>query len=187
MNLSEFDFYLSKENYESLLGQSGKVLWFYGLSGSGKSTLANELSKNLFKKGKFVIVLDGDSMRKTISKDLGFSDEDRRQNLLRMAELAKFLASKGVIVLASFITPLKNIRDEISQVMRGVDFEFILVDADISVCQERDPKGLYKKKIKNFTGIDSPFEKDVDHLSIDTTYQIGDCLSKLENHLGLEG
>ncbi len=171
--LVEFDFNLSQTDYEKFLKQEGQVYWLYGLSGSGKSTLANELCKYFFSEKRFAIILDGDSLRKTLNKDLGFSEEDRTENLRRMAEMAKFLAQKGVIVIASFITPLIAQRKMISQILKETQHQLVFIDSDIETCMKRDPKGIYKSyqegKIQGLTGMDAPFEIGNPSVQIDTS------------------
>ncbi len=140
------------------------VIWFTGLSGSGKTTLAKKLSEILKNEGYKVEVLDGDWIRKTINFDLGFTKEDRRKNLIRSAWIARLLARNGIIVICSFITPYEDIRKEIREIIeKEAKFLLVYVKCSIEKCIERDPKGLYKKalrgEIKNFTGIDSPFEE----------------------------
>ncbi|MGB6222941.1 adenylyl-sulfate kinase [Haloferula sp.] len=147
---------------EVLLGQKGCVLWFCGLSGSGKSTIASALEQVLHDKGRFCIRLDGDNLRTGLNGNLGFTDDDRLENVRRTAELAKILAANGVIVLCSLISPRGAFRD----LARGIldeDFTEIYVKADYATCEARDPKGLYAKakdgKVKHFTGRDSSFEE----------------------------
>lgn len=155
---------VTKQDKEKLLQQKGMVLWMSGLSGSGKSTIAHLVEKELYDKGKIVVVLDGDNVRHGLNSDLGFSAKDRKENLRRIAEVAKLFAENGLIVITSFISPTnesrKNARTIISQT---VPFYEVYVKCDIEECATRDPKGLYKKvkdgEIKNFTGIDAPYEE----------------------------
>lgn len=157
-----FDKLIQREEQERLLNQSGKVFWFTGLSGSGKSTIASAFEQTLFADGYFVKVLDGDNIRTRLNRDLGFSLEDRQENIRRIAEVAKLFVDSGVIVLCSFVSPTVEIRNLAKQIIGADDFLEIFVDTPIAVCEERDVKGLYKKaragEIKGFTGIDSPFE-----------------------------
>ena len=143
-------------------GHLPKVIWFVGLSGSGKSTLASELEDRLFKKGFNTYILDGDNIRSGLNNDLDFSDQSRKENIRRISEVAKLFADAGVIVLTAFISPFEEDRKIARQLIGDKDFIEIYVDCPLEVCEERDVKGLYKKaregKIKNFTGIDSPFE-----------------------------
>lgn len=157
-----FDRLVSREEQERLLNQKGKVLWFTGLSGSGKSTIAEALERQLFNEGHFVKVLDGDNIRTGINKNLGFSLEDRKENIRRIAEVAKLFVDSGVIVLCSFVSPTIEIRALAASIIGSKDFNEVFVDTPLEVCESRDVKGLYKKaragEIKGFTGIDSPFE-----------------------------
>jgi len=138
------------------------VLWFTGLSGSGKSTIANALEQELFKMGLKTYSLDGDNVRSGINKFLGFSVEDRKENLRRIAEVAKLFVDAGIITIAAFVSPLQSDRNLVREIIGENDFVEIFVDTSIEECERRDVKGLYKKarigEIKNFTGIDAPFE-----------------------------
>jgi len=158
---TQFHRFVSPDEKEHLLGQKGKVLWMYGLSGSGKSTLAAALERDLHDSGRFIMILDGDNFRDGLNSDLGFSDGDRRENVRRIAETAKILASQGVIVLVSVITPSICLRDLARKIV-GNFFREIYVKASYETCTNRDPKGLYAKvaagEIKQFTGKDSGFE-----------------------------
>lgn len=140
------------------LKQKGMVVWFTGLSGSGKSTIAVELEKMLYESGKAVYLLDGDNIRCGINSDLGFSDEDRNENIRRISEIAALFADAGLITLVSFISPFRKMR-RFARERAGEDrFVEVYVSTDIETCMERDPKGLYKKQIQNFTGKDSSYE-----------------------------
>ena len=138
------------------------ALWFTGLSGSGKSTLANAVEKHLFDSGHSVTVLDGDNVRHGLCSDLGFTQEDRHENLRRIGEVTKLFVESGTIVLAAFVSPHRDDRERVRSRLPHGDFFEVYCQCDISVCEERDPKGLYKKaragEIKNFTGIDDPYE-----------------------------
>ena len=150
-----------------LLKQKGASLWFTGLSGSGKSTVAVELEKALFARGKLAYRLDGDNIRLGINKNLGFSAEDRTENIRRVGEVSKLMADSGVIVLNSFISPYTADRDAVRVLHSDNNIAFIevFVDCELAEAEKRDPKGLYKKaragEIKNFTGIDDPYETPV--------------------------
>jgi len=160
-NLTEFDYTLTREQIEKKQGHQGLVLWMVGLSGSGKSTLANIIQQQLFAKGIHVKILDGDTVRQGLCKDLGFTEVDRTKHLERIAHTAKLFADHGVITICSFISPLKKNRDQAKKII-GKDFVEVFIDTPQSVCESRDPKGLYKKaragEIKHFTGVSSPFE-----------------------------
>jgi adenylyl-sulfate kinase len=160
-NLHAYSQSVTREMREKLHRQKGKVFWFTGLSGSGKSTLANALEKKFHQLGYKTMLLDGDNIRTGLCKDLGFSAEDRKENIRRISEVSKILLDSGTIVLTAFISPFKEDREEARQII-GEDFIEVFVDAPLSVCESRDPKGLYKKarlgQIPNFTGIDSPYE-----------------------------
>ncbi|MGA0849671.1 MAG: adenylyl-sulfate kinase [Chthoniobacterales bacterium] len=154
--------FLDRSNKEKLLRQKGVVLWLYGLSGSGKSTIANEVERVLHGDGRMTVILDGDNLRTGLNANLGFSDEDRTENVRRVAETAKLLAGQGIIVFVSVITPLRRHRAAAKEIV-GPDFHEIYVKADFDTCADRDPKGLYAKakegKIGQFTGKDSGFEE----------------------------
>ena len=157
-------------------GQKPCVLWFTGLSGSGKSTIANLVERKLYSQGHMTYLLDGDNIRHGLNKDLGFTAADRVENIRRVAEVARLMADAGLIVLVSFISPYRSERLLARELMASGEFLEIFVDTPLEVCEERDPKGLYKKaragEIKNFTGIDSDYERpETPELSIDTTRQ----------------
>lgn len=143
-------------------GHRPLVLWFYGLSGSGKSTLANLIEKRLFEKRVHTYSLDGDNIRHGINKNLGFSNEDRTENIRRIAEISKLFIDSGNVVIAAFITPLQDQREFLKEIIGHSFFIECFVDTSLEECEKRDVKGLYKKaragKIKNFTGISAPFE-----------------------------
>lgn len=156
------NFLVSTLEKEQKLGQKGSVLWFTGLSGSGKSTIAKHLEKLLFDKGYTTAILDGDNVRSGLTKNLGFSEEDRTENIRRIAEVAKLFAENGIICLCCFVSPTKAIRGLAKDIIGEEKFLEIFVNTPIEICEERDVKGLYKKaragEVKNFTGIDAPFE-----------------------------
>ena len=157
-----FDRLLTRDDRESRLNQKSKVLWLTGLSGSGKSTIAQGLERKLYNEGFFAQVLDGDNIRSGICNNLGFSVEDRRENIRRISEVAKLFLHSGIIAINSFISPTKAIRAEAKSIIGDSDFIEIYINAPLEVCEARDVKGLYKKaragEIKGFTGIDSPYE-----------------------------
>ena len=143
-------------------GHKGAVLWFTGLSACGKSTIANEVDHLLHAQGKRTHVLDGDNVRQGLNKNLGFSAEDRAENIRRIGEVAKLFSDAGVITSTAFISPYRADRDQVRELLDPGQFVEILVDASLETCEARDPKGLYKKaragEIKGFTGIDDPYE-----------------------------
>ena len=164
--------FVSTDEKEALLSQKGIVLWMYGLSGSGKSTIAAGVERRLHQDGRFVVILDGDNFRDGLNSDLGFSDDDRSENVRRVAEVAKMFANQGVIVIVSVITPKRALRDAARSIV-GDRFREIFIKASYETCAERDPKGLYAKvaagEIKQFTGKDSRFEEPISpDLMIDT-------------------
>lgn len=172
----------------TLNGHKGGVLWFSGLSGSGKTTLAQELQQRLFAKGYQVFILDGDNIRSGLNRDLGFSAEDRSENIRRVGEVAALFAQSGTIVITAFISPYKKDRDT-ARVASGDAYHSVYVKADVETCKKRDPKGLYKKaiagEIKDFTGISAPFEepKNAD-LVLDTNqHSIEECVQNLVNYV----
>jgi len=160
------DIYLTRADKENYLKQNAKVIWITGLSGSGKSTLASGLEKALAEKGYFTQVLDGDNIRSGINNNLGFTDEDRTENVRRISEINKLFLNCGLITINAFISPTNDIRHMAKEIIGKDDFIEVFVDATVEVCIERDPKGLYKKalsgEIKNFTGISSPFDRPDD-------------------------
>ena len=155
---------VSREDRYEILRQKGATIWFTGLSGSGKSTIAVALERALFGMGKLSYRLDGDNVRLGINKNLGFSEADRKENIRRIGEVAKLFGDAGTISLSSFISPYKADRDEVRELHKaaGLKFVEVFVDCSLAVAEQRDPKGLYKKaragEIKNFTGIDDPYE-----------------------------
>jgi adenylylsulfate kinase len=149
---------VSREERERVLGQAGLVVWFTGLSGSGKSTIAVELEKMLNEKGYAVYLLDGDNIRHGINSDLGFSDEDRNENIRRIGEVAALFCDAGIITLAAFISPFQRMREFARERIGTENFIEVYVSTDFETCCKRDPKGLYQKNIKNFTGKDSVYE-----------------------------
>jgi adenylyl-sulfate kinase len=165
------------------------VLWLTGLSGAGKSTVANELEENLHKMGVHTYLLDGDNVRHGLCKDLGFSDADRVENIRRIGEVAKLFADSGIMVITAFISPFKKDREMVRTILPEGEFIEIFVDAPLEVCEQRDPKALYKKarkgEIKSFTGIDSPYEapdKPEVHLRTNVN-TVSECVQKILKHL----
>jgi adenylylsulfate kinase len=167
-----------REDRYRLLRQKGATIWFTGLSGSGKSTIAVALETALFYRSKMSYRLDGDNVRLGINKNLGFSEPDRKENIRRIGEISKLFGDAGTIALSSFISPYKTDRDEVRRLHEAANLPFVevYVDCSLAVAEERDPKGLYKKaragEIKNFTGIDDPYEAPENpelHLHTDKT------------------
>ncbi len=158
-----FNKILRREDKEKLLGHKSIVIWITGLSGSGKTTIAKELELELHKRGYLTKLLDGDNVRTGINNNLGFSQEDRKENIRRIAEVSKLFMIGGVILINCFISPTEEIRRQAINIVGEKDFFEIYINTPIEVCEERDEKGLYKKAraglIKNFTGIDSPYEE----------------------------
>ena len=165
------------------------VLWFTGLSGSGKSTLAHVLEEKLFNKGCKTLVLDGDNVRHGLNSNLDFSDDDRKENIRRIGEVAKLMLESGLIVMTAFISPFREDRAAVRNLISNSDFIEIYCKASLKTCEERDVKGLYKRaragEIKNYTGIDSPYEApDNPELIIDTDKEtLDESVSKIYNFL----
>jgi len=157
-----FDRILKREDKEQFLKQHSKVIWMTGLSGSGKTTIAIALEQKLRDKGFLTQVLDGDNVRTGINNNLGFSVEDRTENIRRIAEVSKLFVNCGIITINCFVSPTIAIREQAKEIIGEADFIEVFVNTPIEICEQRDVKGLYKKaragEIKNFTGIDSPFE-----------------------------
>lgn len=157
-----FDRILGREDKEEFLNQKSKVIWMTGLSGSGKTTIAIGIEKELQKRGFLTQILDGDNIRTGINKNLGFSEEDRTENIRRIAEVSKLFLNCGVVAINCFVSPTIEIRDIARTIIGEKDFLEIYVNASFDVCEKRDVKGLYKKarsgEIKNFTGLDAPFD-----------------------------
>lgn len=166
--------YLSRSEREQLVGQKGCVVWLTGLSGSGKSTIAKELELKLVKGKSMAYVLDGDNIRHGLCSDLGFSDLDRSENIRRIGAASALFADAGVIAITAFISPFEKGRELAKESVGDDRFFEIFLNVPLAVCEERDPKGLYKKarngEIENFTGIDSPYENPTHpQLAVDTS------------------
>ena len=179
---------LGREAKEALLNQRGLVVWLYGLSGSGKSTLATALERRLHEEGVFTQVLDGDNIRTGLNNNLGFSDEDRSENIRRIAEVAKLFATAGVVTITSFICPRNELRALAREIVGQADFLEVYVECSFETCEQRDVKGLYAKakagQVQNFTGRDSSFEapepRDAADLILNTDNQAeGESLEQL--------
>jgi adenylylsulfate kinase len=156
---------ISKEDRQRLSGQKSAVLWFTGLSGSGKSTLANSVEVELFNQNKRTFLLDGDNIRSGLNSNLGFSEADRKENIRRIGEVSKLFVDSNAIVLTAFISPFREDREMVRKTVEAGEFIEVYVQCSLEACEARDPKGLYKKAragvIKDFTGIDSPYEAPV--------------------------
>lgn len=180
-----FDRTLNRHDREKLLKQHSKVIWFTGLSGSGKSTLATALEKELYSRGLLCQLLDGDNIRAGINNNLGFTADDRKENIRRIAEVSKLFLHCGVVTLAAFISPTEEIRQLAIDIIGKENFIEVFVNPPLAVCEQRDTKGLYKKarrgEIKNFTGISAPFEVPAHpDLNIDTShYSVEECVEMM--------
>lgn len=165
-NITWHETAITKGERRAQNGHGSCVLWFTGLSGSGKSTIANAFSSYLYEQGISEYVLDGDNIRHGLNKDLGFSDEDRAENIRRIGEVAKLFVDSGTIVTTAFISPFRSDRNQVRSLFDEGEFVEIFVDCPIDECERRDPKQLYAKarrgEIKDFTGIDSPYENPVE-------------------------
>ncbi|WP_326493549.1 adenylyl-sulfate kinase [Salinimicrobium sp. TH3] len=162
-NIIPQDYNVTQNHRSDLKGHQPLVVWFTGLSGSGKSTIANVVEKKLFEQGIHTYSLDGDNIRGGLNQNLGFSEEDRTENLRRIAEVAKLFMDAGEVILSAFITPMESDREIIKTIVGEDNFVEVFVNTSVEECERRDVKGLYKKaragEIENFTGISAPFEK----------------------------
>ncbi len=180
---------VTQKDREKVLNQKGLVLWFTGLSGSGKSTIAIEVERILNSKGYATYLLDGDNIRHRLNKDLGFSPEDRKENIRRVGEVAYLFQDAGIITLAAFISPFKEDRERIRNLIPNGRFIEIYVKCSLKTCEKRDVKGLYKKAraglIKDFTGISSPYEEPTNPEIILNTEEetVEECVTKVINYL----
>lgn len=176
---------ITRKEREQRYGQRSVVIWLTGLSGSGKSTLAFALEKELFAREHACYVLDGDNIRHGLNRDLGFSEQDRKENLRRIGEVAKLFIDAGTIVIAAFISPHAQDRQMVRDLFDEGDFIEVYIDCSLSACEERDPKGLYKKaragQIPNFTGVSAPYEAPQQpELTLDTEHQsVEQCVAKV--------
>jgi bifunctional enzyme CysN/CysC len=175
---------ITRQDREKLNGYKGKVIWFTGLSGSGKSTVANALEVELHSQGRRTYILDGDNVRQGLNKDLGFTDADRVENIRRIAEVAKLMMDAGLIVMTAFISPFRREREMARELIGPENFVEAFVSAPLEVCEQRDPKGLYKKAraglLPNMTGIGSPYEPPVSpQISLDSTTTTRECVNCL--------
>ncbi len=184
---------ITKEDRRKQTGQKSVIVWFTGLSGSGKSTLSNAVEVELFKQNVRTYLLDGDNIRSGLNKNLGFTEEDRKENIRRIGEVAKLFVDSNTIVLTAFISPFESDREMVRELVEEEEFIEIYVKASLETCESRDPKGLYKKarsgEIKNFTGIDSPYEAPSNpELVVDTEHEsIEECTQKVVQFLKERG
>lgn len=187
-NIKWYNHKITLENRRKLTNNKNKVLWFTGLSGSGKSTIANEVEQELHKKGILTYVLDGDNVRHGLNKNLGFSPEDRKENIRRIAQVTKLLYDAGLTVLVCFISPYKSER-KLARDLIGEDFIEVYVKCSLEECETRDTKGLYKKaragEIKDFTGISAPYEEPEEpEVVIETDKEdLGESVNKVVEYL----
>ena len=192
-NITWHESAVSTEDRAKLNGHTGAVLWFTGLSASGKSTVANTVDHKLHAQGKHTYVLDGDNVRHGLNKNLGFSAEDRAENIRRIGEVAKLFSDAGVITSTAFISPYKADRDAVRELLPEGQFIEVFVNASLETCEARDPKGLYKKaragEIKGFTGIDDPYEApDNAELTLDADNKgIDELADEVIAYLGEKG
>lgn len=175
-NITWHDAKVTKERRQQMNGHSSAVLWFTGLSGAGKSTLSVEVEKRLSERGIHTYVLDGDNIRHGLNKNLGFTAEDRRENIRRIGEVAKLFVDAGVVVLTAFISPYQEDRNAVRNMLDEDEFIEVYVNCSVEECERRDPKGLYQKarsgEIANFTGISAPYEAPEDpELTVETDQQ----------------
>lgn len=191
-NLTKQQGHVTREHREQLLGQRGVVVWFTGLSGSGKSTLGYALEHRLVSEGRPAYVLDGDNVRHGLNRDLGFRPEDRDENLRRVGEVAALFADAGIVTVASFISPYEEARSRARERAKGAFIE-IYLDVPVSVCERRDPKGLYKKaragEIPDFTGVSAPYEEPTQpEIRLDTdALDVEACIDRIMAYLEREG
>lgn len=169
-----YDKMMTRADKEELLGQRGVMIWFTGLSGSGKSTVALGVERELHKRGVLCRILDGDNIRSGINKNLGFTAEDRKENIRRIAEVGKLFVDTGIVTLAAFISPTNESRHMAAEIIGQNDFKEVYISTPLEICEKRDVKGLYARarrgEIKNFTGISAPFEvPEHPTLSLDTS------------------
>jgi adenylylsulfate kinase len=187
-NIIQHNFDIEKKDYEKKHGHKGGVIWLTGLSGSGKSTIANYTQRELFNDFN-ITILDGDDVRSGLNSDLSFTSEDRVENLRRVAHVANLFASRGLIVLCSFISPMNSQRAMIKKIIGEDNFHLAYINTSLKTCEARDPKGLYQKaragEIQNFTGISSPFEEPShSHLIINTdNKELADNAQELINYI----
>ncbi len=180
-----YDKMMTRADKEKLLGQRGVMIWFTGLSGSGKSTVALGVERELHKRGILCRILDGDNIRSGINRNLGFSAEDRKENIRRIAEVGKLFVDTGIVTLAAFISPTNESRQMAAGIIGMEDFKEVYISTPLEVCEKRDVKGLYARArrgdIQNFTGVSAPFEvPENPALSLDTSVlSLEECVNKV--------
>lgn len=180
-----YDKMMTRADKEKLLGQRGVMIWFTGLSGSGKSTVALGVERELHKRGILCRILDGDNIRSGINRNLGFSADDRKENIRRIAEVGKLFVDTGIVTLAAFISPTNESRQMAAGIIGMEDFKEVYISTPLEVCEKRDVKGLYARArrgdIQNFTGISAPFEvPENPALSLDTSVlSLEECVNKV--------
>ena len=192
-NIVWHDHHVSKEERSSIKGQKPCILWFTGLSGSGKSTIANAVESRLLEMKRHTYLLDGDNIRMGLNRGLGFSDEERVENIRRIGEVSKLFVDAGIIVLTAFISPFQKERDAVRTLVEDGEFIEVFIDTPLEICESRDPKGLYKKarsgEIPNFTGISSPYEaptKPEIHI-LNENISVEDVTQQIIDHLQERG
>lgn len=191
-NVTWHDTSLSKDMRRKQNGHESTVIWFTGLSGSGKSTIANAVAKELYKRNIRNYVLDGDNIRLGLNKDLGFSEEDRTENIRRIGEVSKLFVDSGQFVLTAFISPFRADRQMVRDLLEEGEFIEVYINCPLSECEVRDPKGLYDKArkgiIKDFTGIDSPYEEpEQPEIILESSrYTVEECVNQVINYLTIK-
>ena len=192
-NITWHDHTVTKQERREKFKHHSYVLWFTGLSGSGKSTVANAVAKRLFQDEINNYVLDGDNIRFGINKDLGFSDEDRKENIRRIGEVSKLFVDSGQVVLTAFISPFREDRGVVRELLQEDEFIEVYIKCSLDACESRDPKGLYEKArqgiIKNFTGISSPYEEPLNpEIVVDTeNNSVEECVEQIVQFLKDKG
>ncbi|NRT88952.1 adenylylsulfate kinase [Clostridium beijerinckii] len=187
-NIFCYDSIIKREHRERILNQKGKLIWITGFSGAGKSTMASALEVELYNMGKLTYILDGDNMRNGLNSDLGFSEEDRSENIRRVAEVSKLFVDAGIIIIAAFISPFRKDRNKIRNLI-GKDYVEVFANCPIEICEQRDPKGLYSKirngQIKNFTGIDAVYEEPENPDITINTYEhnVEECVQSIISYI----
>ena len=188
-NIKWHEMSVSKSDREKLNGQKAVTLWFTGLSGSGKSTIASALERKLFEDGRHTMTLDGDNVRHGLNKNLGFGDEDRKENIRRIAEVCKLMNDAGLVVISSFISPFAKDRQSARDIIGDDNFVEVYIATSFEECERRDVKGLYKKarngEIKDFTGLTSPYEapENPDVTVVTEGHTVDECVEQLLAYL----